>query len=203
RIYGIVVAIILLGSLSQFVAAFTIPRSAALPWIVFNSFHWEFAGGCALAYLLIQRGPLRQGLFWLSLGTVGVLGFSFAQSYGLIQEVNAIPIAGTELLITRVIFTGIPCLAVVLGAASLDMRGRFKIPGWLWVLGNASYSIYLVHSPVISACTQIIAKLGLPNGNGVLTLANCAIALLSIALGLGFYYGLERPLLQALKPHLP
>ncbi|NEO88238.1 MAG: acyltransferase, partial [Spirulina sp. SIO3F2] len=41
RIYGIVVAIILLGSLSQFVAAFTIPRSAALPWIVFNSFHWE------------------------------------------------------------------------------------------------------------------------------------------------------------------
>lgn len=202
-LYGLLVAVILLGSLSQFIAFFTIPHDQALLWIVFNSFHWEFAGGCLLAYLLKRRGPLRRALFWLSLGTVGVLLFSSAQSYEIIQEVNPIPVLGTEVLIGRVIFTGIPCLAVVLGAASLDLRRPVAIPDWLAVLGNASYSIYLVHSPVISACTQVLLKLNLPPIGGLLTLANCAIALLSVALGLGCYFWLEKPLMRSLKPYLP
>lgn len=203
RVYAALVVVILVGSLSQFLSVFTIPRSKPLLWMAFNAFHWEFAGGALIGYYLLRYGPLKPSLFWLTLGTVGVLGFSFAQTYGIIQEVNAIAIGNTELLITRVIFTGLPCLAVVLGAASLDYQGRIQIPAVLALLGNASYSIYLVHSPVISACTQILAKLNLEAGPGVITLANCAIAILSTGLGVGFYYVLERPLVNWLKPHLP
>jgi peptidoglycan/LPS O-acetylase OafA/YrhL len=197
RLYWGLVGVILIGSATQFFAIFTIPTSAPWLWMTFNSFHWEFAGGCLVAYWLRSR-QVTYPYTLVIVGTVGVLLFSFLQSYGFIEAVNAIPVGNTELLVTRVMFTGIPCLFLVLGAAKLDTQDRTAIPGWLNYLGDASYSIYLVHSPVISACTQILAKLGLPEFVGAATIANSAIALLSVAIGCLSYSFLEKPLLAYL-----
>jgi peptidoglycan/LPS O-acetylase OafA/YrhL len=51
----------------------------------------------------------------------------------------------------RTLSWGIPALAIVAGAVSLESRFAGALPKWLLTMGNASYSIYLVHGFVLPA----------------------------------------------------
>jgi exopolysaccharide production protein ExoZ len=90
---------------------------------------------------------------------------------------------------------------IVLGSVTLERRG-FAAPAVLRVLGDASYSIYLVHSAAISGVMifaqplRLIARIG-PYPTYFLTL------FVAVAAGLSAYFLIEKPLLRSLRKFTP
>ena len=86
----------------------------------------------------------------------------------------------------------------LLGAAELERRGLLTTPGWLIFLGDASYSIYLIHYPVVShlarLCFLLDRHLHLPIAIWMLILAGAGAAA-----GCLLHILVERPLLNRLK----
>lgn len=84
---------------------------------------------------------------------------------------------------------------IVVGAALLEKRYGVKYPRPLLWLGEASYSIYLVHSAAISVFMIIIAKSGL-SGWFPVELTFLIAFCFSVSAGAIAYVVIERPLLQ-------
>ena len=91
----------------------------------------------------------------------------------------------------RPILWGAPALLLVAGVVSLEGRKPFPDIGWLKLLGDASYSIYLTHVVVIQLMSHVLR-------DSHLTFAAVTIPL-SIAAGLAVYFAIERPLMAALR----
>jgi peptidoglycan/LPS O-acetylase OafA/YrhL len=89
---------------------------------------------------------------------------------------------------------GIPAFLTVTGSASLEANKPLKMPDLLLYFGDASYSIYLAHSPVMSVLTGLVAKAKLGQLEN-----NCLMFIVGgIALGIGCmcYSFVEKPLLK-------
>jgi len=65
----------------------------------------------------------------------------------------------------RVVLVGAPCALIVYGLVGMEIKNKNKqtAPHWLVALGNASYSTYLSHVPVLSAIGRLFAMM--PNHN--------------------------------------
>jgi peptidoglycan/LPS O-acetylase OafA/YrhL len=94
---------------------------------------------------------------------------------------------------TRFITVGIPAALLTCGIVALDVMGRIPKIKFLFYLGGASYSIYLVHFIVIKGIMTIISPDEWPN----IIFTISAMTLTSIAVALLFHHLFERPLLQA------
>jgi peptidoglycan/LPS O-acetylase OafA/YrhL len=55
----------------------------------------------------------------------------------------------------RVLWFGIPCTLIVYGAVAMEQRNQIIFPQWLRKTGDISYSIYLSHILVLSACLKV------------------------------------------------
>jgi exopolysaccharide production protein ExoZ len=90
---------------------------------------------------------------------------------------------------------------LVLGLAKLDQISKTKAPKAATSLGVASYSIYLVHYPVISIVSKMIARLDratrLP-----MEVYFVLVAMAALLVSLAFYRLVERPLLATLRERL-
>jgi exopolysaccharide production protein ExoZ len=87
--------------------------------------------------------------------------------------------------------------AIIVGAVLCERRFGWILPKWSLLLGNASYSIYLVHSMAISAIAMINAKLG---GGHIPAAALFAGAFsVSVAAGLFVHLLVEKPILRLLR----
>jgi exopolysaccharide production protein ExoZ len=80
---------------------------------------------------------------------------------------------------------------IVLGSVLLEWQGKLKSPQWLIKLGDASYSIYLVHNPLISVSNRLTAH---SFGSTNYTLAILAGILFSIFVGYLYHLIVEKPL---------
>ena len=202
RLYLFIIAIVLLGSTSQFISAFAIsPAEYPRLGLVFNSLNLEFLFGCIAAYLVLNYSlHYRKTIFFLGLGSL--LLFSYLQTYGVINEVNIINLFGIDFTINRTIFSGIPCFFLVMGAASIDIKNGVEIPKIFTYLGDASYSIYLIHSPVISALVQLCLKLKLNEAINNYFILGSLIAIISIGFSCIFYNLIEKPLTKYLRKQL-
>lgn len=98
----------------------------------------------------------------------------------------------------RVIFLGIPAFFILLSLVDLEKAGRIKIPSILIVLGNASYILYLIHYPLLSALNKIAVKLKIWNYMSP-TAGNIIFILLIVFISIQFHKYLENPLLTALN----
>lgn len=96
--------------------------------------------------------------------------------------------------ISRVWF-GVAMAIVIAGLVRIEISGSIAVPLWLFFLGNASYAIYLIHGPIISITSRILASFALP------WLANMTLCA-AIGLGGGVLYHLlfERPALSYVSP---
>ncbi len=56
---------------------------------------------------------------------------------------------------------GLPAAAVLVGLAQSEPAGRLRVPPALALPGAASYSVYLVHSPVLGYAARAMAASGL------------------------------------------
>lgn len=79
----------------------------------------------------------------------------------------------------------------------METHRRCTIPAPLVLLGAASYAIYLVHGPLQS----LVARLLQGADHWGLTFAACCVA--SLAAGLAYHVGYERPVLRRLARRGP
>lgn len=156
-----------------------------------HSWNLYFALG-ALAYVGYRRWEGRPGLPFLIAGFLmlgGLLAAGLVGNHlGTVQEHPR-----TLLLL------GPPFALILLGAVLIDRRRRWKPAAALALPGEASYAIYLVHSPVISALAQAnrtLTRHGHIIGHHLLYVV---VALVSVASGLIAHLLVERPLLRGIR----
>jgi exopolysaccharide production protein ExoZ len=151
---------------------------------------------CCLSFLVVLGAPPL------------LLEFTFDVLVGQFLVSRQIPWAGVAVLAIllyapneRVIFAGIPAAAIVALAVAADLRRRQrKISGTLLTFGDASYSIYLVHTLMISAAAKAMLALSPTMTIGLMIPILAAAGLLC---GLLTYYYVERPIHHGLLLNRP
>lgn len=205
RSYLGLVSLLLMGSLSQYIGGLSVPDSYPLLKLATNSLNIEFALGCLAAWIVLTHNlPQRKTLFIVGSALFLIFGILHAYDFILKTEaaVDPISIFGITFLLNRVLVFGIPCFLLTMGAASIDLNKGVEIPKFVNYLGDASYSLYLVHSPIVSAMTKIAVKLNL--GSSVLQafVVNLSILVVSIGASCLFYSFVEKPVVDFLRKRL-
>lgn len=139
----------------------------------------EFGAGVWLGKAWSDGRLPGPGVAWTLMG-LGFLGFAAGAASGI--DVDR----------ARVLFWGLPALALVTGAVSLERGG--PLPHWwpLRALGDASYSLYLVHGLAISAAVRLLQIVGVETPALTFT----------VSVGVGVFAGLlayqlaEKPLMK-------
>ncbi|MEB3294100.1 MAG: acyltransferase [Synechococcales bacterium] len=164
----------------------------------------EFLLGCAIAFLVLKRPQLRYPAFlYLGLGLLTLSSLVFFQQSPILE-------AHDNLL--RVFVFGIPFALILWGAVAIDLNkptpspalGASGQPGRslsaifdrsLLYLGNSSYSVYLIHAPILSVLGTLLVKLKSPF---LMQPAIAPLLMTAIALPISIlcYTLLEKPLLD-------
>ncbi|QGZ42608.1 peptidoglycan/LPS O-acetylase OafA/YrhL [Pseudoduganella flava] len=84
------------------------------------------------------------------------------------------------------------------GAAKRERAGRVRVPRWLVAIGNASYSLYLIHEHVAGVLLKVAMRSGLyqyagPHATYLVVVAGTTLG------GITAYRLIERPLLSLLR----
>lgn len=163
------------------------PPPAGVLDILINPLTLEFVLGCLIALLVEKSCPLPG---WISLGA-GLLGLAAASSLsGRIIPFLA-PLNENWL---RVGAYGLPCFLIVYGMVCLEKK-QGKVPlSRLQPLGDASYSLYLIHLFVLSAMVKLWSLV--PWHNAITqSFWLAAMVAASIVAGLLIHRFIEKPLL--------
>ncbi|QPM92547.1 acyltransferase family protein [Pseudooceanicola algae] len=142
-----------------------------------------------LGYLVLDRIPERAGGLIFGLGVaLFVLYGALSTDVGRIADL-AHRAEGLHFLLAPTF------LALILGGILLERRHEIRFPSILMLLGDASYSIYLVHSAVISATFLIGGKVGLITLMGLHAFFIFAFVF-AVLCGTIAYLVIERPLIH-------
>ncbi len=144
-----------------------------------NPLMLEFLAGAVIARIYLAG---RLPGFWVSLA-LGVLGLGL-----LALQADAVRDPGYW----RALAWGGPCAALVAGAVGLEAAGRWRDLAKISVLGDASFSLYLWHWPIVWLVGRWLA----PHHGWLF--AGLATSLALIAALLSRQY-LEKPSLKALR----
>jgi peptidoglycan/LPS O-acetylase OafA/YrhL len=150
--------------------------------ILFNTIVIEFVFGVVLAKLILRGWLLPPAIA----ACLVVTGFALILS---VPE-------GSESL--RTLTWGVPALAIVAGAVSLEAYVASALPRWLLALGDASYSIYLTHGfvvPLVGFAFISFHWTGL-SGEAMAVLA-CVVG--GSIVGWATYLNVKRPIMHAVK----
>lgn len=110
----------------------------------------NFALGMIAAYLLLKEKWVSNTIF-IATGIVAlVLLFVPNHFFGISYEENSF------------LTTSIACFLVIFGAVVLELNTKLKIPRWILFLGDASYSIYLIHPLIAPIAPTLLKKMHLP-----------------------------------------
>lgn len=181
---GLAVLLTLMNTLAQ-----TGLGPEALPWsrgemplFWVHPFNLLFLFGWAVAYGQMTSQPRAAARLCTGLGIAGLLltgGLDVARSW--------------DNDTWRTLAYGLSATLLVMGA-TLPQAGPRRAPRWLVFLGDASYSIYLVHWLVYETLTLLVIKTGAQLVLGVPTVT---LGIFAIAVGVGclFHAWVERPLL--------
>ncbi len=170
----------LLGSLWIVAVLFGHNLSSAYPWVFLTDQHiLEFGMGvaCALSYPRLRH---------LKLGWLSIAGLLLFVSFGLANSYLGHTSGGLWDFLY-----GIASVMIVIGCTVIESRSPVKVPGFLLLLGAASYSIYLVHYPVLLILARLSKRLPL-DGAYILDF------ILAVLAGVLFHKVIERPLYSLL-----
>jgi exopolysaccharide production protein ExoZ len=106
-------------------------------------------------------------------------------------------LTGVQLPIAA-IWYGLNAAIAAVGVMELERAGKLRVPRILGLLGDASYSIYLVHLPLLSVMAKIIYPLWLQM-RIPLIVPFLLMAVSSVALGVLAHILVERPLLNLMR----
>lgn len=163
---------------------------------IFNPIVIEFLIGCLVAYLFtLKKNYLSLSLF-IGIALLLVVGFYFT------SVVLHYPVS-REYLIWILLF-GLTAGLLVWSAAVIDNNSKYALkipkPQILLLLGNASYSIYLIHDLFLrnyaKAVHIILLKLVNANNSFILYLDYLLFLSLTIITSFFFYQWVEKPLMK-------
>lgn len=144
-----------------------------------------FLSGIVCAYV-VSNVKINENLSWLFI-FVGILGFPLSWlniQYRFIDIGLQIPITLSSIIL-------------LLGLGSIDLQKDIKIPRFAQFLGNASFSIYLVHYYCMSAISIFLSSVVIiPIPNLLLAII---LIILSIIFGCLAYILIEKPVNTKLK----
>ena len=158
---------------------------------LFSSWNLYFLAGMGVLWLS-ERTPPAAGPGILAAGLILLAVSPFIYTAEDIILIDTFPIAA---------YFVPPFALILLGVVLLERRGT-GAPAVFQVLGDASYSIYLVHSAAISAVMifaqrlQLTTRIG-PYATYVLVLVTAVTA------GFAAYFLIEKPMLRALRKFSP
>jgi peptidoglycan/LPS O-acetylase OafA/YrhL len=169
---------------------------------VTNPILLEFVFGLIIGWVYIEKIKVPEWLvyllFWASIIWYGLLIFN---GYGDISEANFI-LDGT-LSLKRVILWGIPSAmfvtAIVIVENMYPKNSRVLRNRLLLLLGNSSYSIYLIH-PIVFSVIISISRFSYKSFNGDLLIL--LFLTLAVTIGCVVYKFMEKPLLTMLQAAL-
>jgi len=159
-------------------------------WVVgflLSPSHLEFVLGIGAAHLVL-RGGVRSPV------AVAVTGAAAFLLLGALEDAGIVPAYGVE---GRVLY-GAASAILVLGLASAEQRRLIRIGPVPSFIGDASYSIYLVHTIIIGLVAHALASAGvirfIPGWIAMLIVVSSAVAVASAV-----HLWIERPLSAALR----
>lgn len=188
-LFGLLIAI--RSSSLRFAALWTWALSSSLyyflyfpaqPWLqlLCNPFNLEFALGASIAYFF-SASPLKKPQFLLyALISFGLCLHLWLEMYGWIFPES----------IERVVYFAIPLAMFVATAAFNPVTSNF-LNALLEKIGDASYSIYLTHVPLLAALNLTAERLDF-HLNWAIACSLCLLA------GILCYQLLEQPLIRQL-----
>ena len=141
----------------------------------------EFFYGVLLGHFTLQRrlpGKFLSGVLF-AVGLAAILTIPISRDW-------------------RFLFWGVPAAAIVTAVVATEEPVGKRLPGWLLEAGNASYSLYLAHTFLLSAVGMVLVRL---HGQGTLAFAGMLVfaVLLCLAAGECVHRLIELPLLRVLK----
>ncbi|MBE9161228.1 acyltransferase [Tychonema sp. LEGE 06208] len=164
-----------------------LPQDSFLLETVFGEMNLEFVLGCLAAYIVIKYNNSIGKYRWILFG-IGNLGY-------VIVGVLA---AWGNIWFSRILSFGMLATLLIIAITLIDLKDSPKIPDLLIFLGDASYSIFLTHFPVISAITKIVQKANLGKYfDGFF--APALVAVFAVVFGCIFYSLIEKPLTVFLR----
>lgn len=182
RLLLLVALTVLFGSLV--VAGSFLKNDAAIAVTYTSSRLFEFLAGVFAAYLLLYwpRLPMRPVVAW----TLMAGGWALLVHVGFFEGSVASLIAGI--------------FAVVFAAAALDRAGTGGSYPFFKLLGDASYSIYLIHIFVLGALKQVLLRFAAASDSLIQTVMFISAAIvLSACAGVLMYLYFEVPVLGFLR----
>ena len=148
-----------------------------------NPMMLEFAAGVVMAHLLGEGRRPSLGMGW-SFIALGLIIFAALRALGIHSDIG------------RWFLWGAPAVLIVAGAIGVEAGGGLPRSGALKQIGDASYSIYLCHWPIIAVTAKLVGAahpwLFVP-----LTIA------ISLAAGLLVRRALEKPMIGLLRAGKP
>lgn len=154
--------------------AFQLPVDTSLMSVLLNPLNLEFVFGMVAAWLVLNQRLRSNGLLALA-GTACLLLFAWM---------------GYPRQNSFVFGLGLTCLLVPL--VRLECAGHLRVPRLLVLLGNASYAIYLLHMPLMSAVARVSARIEPLHHWQTNVIASLIVAVIA---GLGYHLVCERPAL--------
>lgn len=149
----------------------------------FSFLNLEFAFGCLAAYL-VGKIKLQRAYIPLS---ISILLFLIG-AYVYETRFYNLRDAG------RVIFYGIPSFGIVTSLAKMELSKNIKVGKTLVILGDSSYSIYLIHQTFIAAILRSAQHLAIIDRlNSIVWLIGLGLA--SCLVGILINVSVEKPLI--------
>jgi len=156
----------------------------------FSGHNLEFLLGCISAHIVVNNHIQKQGIFII----IGLMGFVISWILtinGLLTKSSAFSILGY----------GISSTFLIVGSSSFELSRKLCAPKQLIILGDASYSIYLIHAPLISLMFKIFVSVHVMDYLGYFFTATVTW-ILALLLGCLFHYRIEKPLQIYLRKRL-
>jgi len=150
-------------------------------YVLTNPMLLEFVGGMVVGHLYLRKRqlPFMMSVTLLLAGTGWLVVESFSEA-------------------PRLFVRGVTAFMIVLGAVSMERQRGVLKSGFLRVLGDSSYSIYLSHLFMLQIFTAAWSKAELAQSGNTYAFgyAACSVAFSAWA-GILVYKSIERPMLRA------
>ena len=104
-------------------------------------------------------------------------------------------------VLNRVVLFGFPSFLIILSLVKMELNKSITVKKIFLHLGDASYSIYLIHLPLVAAFYKILAKLHI-NNTLLLILLSCILFASVCFTGIIIYNKIENPLIKKLNKTL-
>jgi exopolysaccharide production protein ExoZ len=147
----------------------------------------EFIFGVAIGYLIKVRGVP----FVIPSLVIGIAGLLVSNHYFLSID-TAYSLHGG----LRFAMIGIPAVLIFAGVVGLETRYGLVVPGWIQIIGNASYSLYLWHITLTVLVGRLSGARSLLERPWVHAAWLLIVALFVVGSSVGLYYLIELPMLR-------